>query len=87
MYNAAGEITGLQNVCVGSGCTNPQESYFYNTRLQTAVAELGTSTTHSADSCRVFNYYPGVANAGACLESPSNWPQGRLAQGERSPAI
>src|SRR5208282_5832568 len=32
-YNAAGEITGLQNGCAGSGCTQVQETYAYNNRL------------------------------------------------------
>jgi RHS repeat-associated protein len=82
VYNAAGSITGLQNGCVGSGCTQLLETYAYNKRLQMAVAELGTSTTHSADSCRVYNYYVGVANASACSESASAWPQGSNNDGD-----
>jgi RHS repeat-associated protein len=61
---------------VGSGCTNLQETYVYNNRLQMAVAEIGTSGTHAADSCRVYNYYVGATNASACSESPSGWPTG-----------
>jgi hypothetical protein len=30
----------------------------------------------TADSCRVYNFYVGVANTSACSESPSAWPQG-----------
>ena len=69
-------MSTLQNGCVGSGCTQVQESYFYNTRMQMAVAELGTSSNHAADSCRVYNYYVGANNVSACSESPSNWPTG-----------
>ena len=73
-YNAWGAVSQLQNGCVGSGCA-VQETYFYNKRTQMAVAELGNSTTHAADSCRVYSYYVG-ANASACSELPSNWPTG-----------
>ena len=79
-YTAFGAVTGLQNGCVGSGCTNKQETYVYNNRLQMAVAEIGTSATHSADSCRVYNYYVGVANATVCSES--TWPTGTNNNGD-----
>jgi RHS repeat-associated protein len=46
------------------------------TVAQVAMAELGTSATHAADSCRVYNYYVGANNASACSELPSAWPQG-----------
>jgi len=75
-YTPFGSVQTLLNGCVGSGCTSLQESYFYNTRLQPAVIELGTSTSHAANSCRVYNYYVGVANASACSESLSAWPTG-----------
>jgi RHS repeat-associated protein len=81
-YTPCGALSSLTNGCAGSGCTNIQETYFYNKRMQMAVAELGTATTHSADSCRVYNYYVGVANASACSESPSNWPQGSNNNGD-----
>ena len=61
---------------MGTGCTQVQETYFYNKRLQVGVGEIGTSANHSADSCRVYNYYVGVNNASACSETPSNWPSG-----------
>jgi hypothetical protein len=41
-----------------------------------AVAELGTSSSHALDSCRIYNYYVGVGNASACSESPAAWPSG-----------
>ena len=81
-YTPFGSVSTLLNGCVGSGCTSLQESYFYNKRLQPAVVELGTSSNHSADSCRVYNYYVGVANASACSESSSAWPQGSNNNGD-----
>jgi RHS repeat-associated protein len=82
LYNAAGDVTSLQNGCVGSGCTIIQETYFYNQRMQMAVAELGNSTTHGADSCRVYNYYVGATNVSACSELPSAWPTGNNNNGD-----
>ena len=73
-YTAWGAVSSLQNPCVGSGCP-VQETYFYNKRLQTAVAELGTSSSHALDSCREYSYYVGVGASG-CSETPSNWPTG-----------
>jgi RHS repeat-associated protein len=75
-YNAWGAVSQLQNGCVGPGCATLQETYFYNKRMQMAVAELGTSTTHAADSCRVYSYYVGAKNVSACSELPSSWPSG-----------
>ena len=77
-YTPFGAVSTLLNGCAdgsGSSCTNIQESYFYNTRLQMAVAELGTSSTHAADSCRVYSYYVGAVPS-ACSESSSAWPTG-----------
>jgi RHS repeat-associated protein len=77
-YTPFGAVSTLQNGCAdgsGSSCTNIQESYFYNTRLQMAVAELGTSSSHAADSCRVYSYYVGALPS-TCSESSSAWPTG-----------
>jgi len=78
-YTAWGAVSTLQSPCVGSGCPL-QETYFYNKRLQMAVEELGTSGTHWADACRVYNYYADGSNVSACSSSaaelPSNWPTG-----------
>ena len=79
-YKAWGALKYLENGCVGSGCTSLQESYFYNTLLQPAVIELGTSATHAADSCRVYNYYANAANASACSET--TWPTGSNNNGD-----
>ena len=48
--------------------------------LVRAVVELGTSGTHAADSCRVYNYYAGANDASACSES--TWPQGSNNDGD-----
>ncbi len=39
-YNAAGQLTGLQNGCVGSNCPQLQETYAFNNRLQPVMIEL-----------------------------------------------
>jgi RHS repeat-associated protein len=44
-----------------------------------AVAEIGTSATHSTDSCRVYSYYVGK-KASACSES--TWPTGSNNNGD-----
>ncbi len=75
-YTPWGAVGHLRNSCVGTGCTQVEESYYYNKRLQPAVIELGTTPSHAADTCRVYNYYAGHANAAACSETPSNWPSG-----------
>jgi hypothetical protein len=72
-YTPFGSVQTLLNGCAGSSCTKLQGSYFYNPRLQMAVAEFGTSTSRSADSCRVYSYYVGK-KASACSES--TWPTG-----------
>ena len=66
LYTAAGGITGLQNGCIGSGCTPIQETYAYNNRLQMAMAELGTTANPTLDSCRVYNYYAGGGSPSSC---------------------
>ncbi len=75
-YAPTGQVSTLLNGCTGSGCTQIQETYVYNNRLQMAVAELGTASNHAQFNCWVYNYYVGVQNASACSESPANWPSG-----------
>jgi len=75
-YTAWGAVSQLENGCAGSGCTNLQETYFYNPRLQMAVAEQGTAGNDAGHYCWVYNYYVGTANASACSEVPSGWPTG-----------
>ena len=75
-YTPFGSVSTLLNGCAGSGCTNLLETYFYNPRLQMAVAEQGTAGNDAGHYCWVYNYYVGDANATACSESPSGWPTG-----------
>jgi RHS repeat-associated protein len=70
-YTPWGAVSSLTNGCAGSGCTNIQETYIYNNRLQMTVAELATG---SGNSCRVYNYYPG-ANPTSCT-APSSGTTG-----------
>lgn len=65
-YAPQGAVAQLQNGCVGTGCTQGQETYDYNNRLQTARIQLGTSAAPNANSCLVYNYYHGVANPSNC---------------------
>jgi RHS repeat-associated protein len=72
-YTAWGALSTLQNGCAGSGCTNTQETYNYNNRLQPAMIELGTSGSPSANYCQVYNYYAGASNPTSCaVPSPSS---------------
>jgi RHS repeat-associated protein len=52
-------------VC-GHWGTQRQETYNHNNRLQPVRIQLGTSGTHNANSCLVYNYYSGVANPTSC---------------------
>jgi len=66
-YAPHGGLSKLQNGCSGTGCTQIQETYDYNNRLQTVRIQLGTSANLNANSCLVYNYYLGVANPTSCL--------------------
>jgi RHS repeat-associated protein len=77
-YTPFGAVSTLQTGCVGSGCTPEQESFFYNTRLQPAMIELGAAGNQSADSCRVYSYYKNQTPSG-CSETA--WPQGTTNNG------
>jgi RHS repeat-associated protein len=65
-YAPQGAVNSLQNGCVGTGCTQEQETYDYNNRLQAVRIQLGTSSSHAANSCLVYNYYSGVSNPTSC---------------------
>jgi RHS repeat-associated protein len=64
-YTAWGAVRQLTNGCVGSGCTNVQETYDYNKRLQPVRIQLGRATNNSANYCLVYNYYGG-SNPSSC---------------------
>lgn len=65
-YAPHGVMAQLQNGCVGTGCTQTEETYDYNNRLQTTRIQLGTAATPNANSCLVYNYYSGVGNPTSC---------------------
>ena len=65
-YSPQGSVSSLQNGCVGTGCTQKQETYDYNNRLQSVRIQLGTSSSPNANACTVYNYYSGVANPTSC---------------------
>ena len=44
-YTPWGALSGLQNGCVGTGCTQTQETYTYNKRLQPTQIQLGNTAT------------------------------------------
>jgi RHS repeat-associated protein len=65
-YTAFGAVSTLVNGCAGNGCTQVQETYNYNNRLQPVRIQLGTSSSNAANYCLVYNYYAGVANPTSC---------------------
>lgn len=68
-YTPWGALNTLQNGCYGTGqnvgCTQRQETYTYNNRLQPAMIELGTTSNNSGNYCLVYNYYSG-SNPASC---------------------
>ncbi len=65
-YAPQGVPSSMVNGCSGTGCTQRQETYDYNNRLQRVRIELGTSASPAANSCLVYNYYSGVSNPTSC---------------------
>ena len=80
-YTAWGALSGLQNGCAGSGCTNVQETYVYNKRLQPWLVDLGTSASPSADYCLVYNYYSSWTPPSSCPSTTSTAPSGSTDNG------
>src|SRR5208337_4125828 len=74
---AWGALSTLVNGCAGSGCTNVQETYTYNKRLQAGVIELGTTGNPTADYCLVYNYY-GSSPTSCALPSPGTNNNGNV---------
>src|SRR5271157_5970007 len=75
-YGPFGALNTLVNGCAGSGCTQVQETYDYNNRLQPVQIQLGTPSNNAADYCLVYNYYSG-SNPSSCAVPP----QGTLNNG------
>ena len=65
-YTAWGALSGLQNGCVGTGCTQVEETWDFNNRLQPVLIEVGNSGNPSAIACLVYNYYVAVSNPSSC---------------------
>ena len=66
-YAPHGGVSTLLNGCAGSGCTQTQETYAYNNRLQTSQIELGTTGNPSAYFNLAYNYYlPGGTTPPGC---------------------
>ncbi len=62
-YTPWGAVSSLQNGCSGSGCTNAQETYTYNNRLQPAMIQASGS---NGSTCLVYNYYADKPNPTSC---------------------
>ena len=75
-YAHSGALGTLVNGCAGSGCTQAQQTYDYNNRLQPVRIQLGTSSNSAANYCLVYNYYAGVANPATCTNSPATASSG-----------
>ena len=75
-YAPSGALATLVNGCAGSGCTQVQETYDYNKRLQPVRIQLGTSLSNAADYCLVYNYYAGVGNPATCTNTPGTATSG-----------
>ena len=66
-YTPFGALSSLQNGCEGTGCTNTQETYSYNNRLEASQIQLGASGNPGADFTLAYNYsLPGGATTPGC---------------------
>ncbi len=71
-YTPWGALSGLTNGCAGSGCTNSQETYSYNNRMQPTQIQLGTSGNPGAYYTLGYNYsLPGGSTPPGCPVSAS----------------
>ena len=70
-YTPWGAIAGLTDGCTGSSCTQIQEAYSYNNRLQPVTIQVGTSANPTANYCLVYNYYGTAANPSSCTTTPT----------------
>jgi RHS repeat-associated protein len=66
--------------CAGTGCTQTEETYSYNNRLQFSRVELGTSSNNNSYDCLVYNYYAGgTVPTGCALYSAGTQDNGSVA--------
>ena len=74
-YTPWGAVSSLQNGCTPSGsCTNAQETYQYNKRLQPWVISLAAAS--GAGYCLVYNYYSSWTPPTTCPSAGSTPPTG-----------
>jgi RHS repeat-associated protein len=82
-YTPWGAVSTLENGCAdgsGSSCANTVETYAYNNRMQMVMAELGNTSSATAISCRVYNFYAGTSNPSSCaMPSQSTTDNGNVA--------
>ncbi len=77
-YTPWGALNTLENGCVGTGCTQRQETYSYSNRMQPVMIELGTTSNNSANYCLVYNYYSGSNPASCAVPSPGAGNNGNV---------
>ncbi len=66
-YTPFGALNTLLNGCTGSSCTQTQETYSYNNRLQVAQIQLGTSGNPTGNFSLAYNHsLPGGATPPGC---------------------
>jgi RHS repeat-associated protein len=67
-YTPWGALSSLTDGCVGTGCTEVQETYDYNNRMQPVRLQF---TTASGNYCMVYNYYIKGTNPSSCTSTPT----------------
>ena len=66
-YTPFGAVGTLEDGCAGTGCSNAEETYIYNNRLQPVVIESGTTQAGATHyGCLVYNYYQDKGNPTSC---------------------
>ena len=66
-YGPLGVLSTLVDGCAGSGCTQAQETYSYNKRLQVTQIQLGNTSNPAANYTLSYNYYlPGGPTPPGC---------------------
>ena len=73
-YTPWGALSGLTDGCIGTGCTQIQETYTYNNRMQPWMLQVGNSENSFANYCLVYNYYLGTWTPPTSCPSTSSVP-------------
>ena len=67
LHSLGGAKRSPERLRAGSGCTNSQETYSYNNRMQATEIQLGTSGNAGADYSLGYNYsLPGGTTPPGC---------------------